>query len=262
MRRALLALALLGVASSASAQGPAPLSPSAPSNGVVFVPRYDFHLGADHLASADPRFVWDTNFGGEIDFLDYGYGRLRFAANYEAVLGEQFRAFDPNQGNYLLDLSSSWRVRGVEAAALFHHLSRHLSDRFKRDPDDWNMFGVAVARTFEGRAPLRVHGEALRVLLRSNVDYTWETDAGVGVRVPLRGRRVSAIAGGDLRLVGVNGTFDRGTQHGGRVEGGLRFEGERGAVELVLRGERRIDAYPLETAALSWFGAGFRFVSR
>ena len=63
--------------------------------------------------SDDPRFVWDTNFGGELDFVDYGLGRTTFAANYEAVLGEEFRRFDPNQGNYLLDLSTSARAHGV-----------------------------------------------------------------------------------------------------------------------------------------------------
>ena len=56
--RALIALAFLASASPAAAQ-----------NGVVFLPRYDFHLGADHLSNADPRFVWDTNFGGDLDVV-------------------------------------------------------------------------------------------------------------------------------------------------------------------------------------------------
>ena len=125
--RTLIALTLLACACPAAAQGT-----------VQFFPRYDFHLGAEHLSQDDPRFVWDTNFGGEMDLVDYGAGRATFAANYEAVLGNQFRAFDPNQGNYLLDLSSSVRLHGYEIAALLHHTSRHLSDRFKRLPVDWN----------------------------------------------------------------------------------------------------------------------------
>jgi hypothetical protein len=256
-RRLLFALAMLARVSLAAAQG------AAPSPGTVqFVPRYDFHLAAEHLSISDPRFVWDTNFGGDLDFVDYGFGRLTFAANYEAVLGNQFRAFDPNQGNYLLDLSSSVRAHGFEAAALFHHTSRHLSDRPKRIPVDWNMFGATIARqVHRGRLDVHASGDVLGVLLRSNVDYNWEANAGVNVRVPVRAH-VSTIAAGGLRLVGVNGTADRGTQHGGRIEGGLRFEGERGAIELILSGERRIDPYPLDTGTLSWFGAGFRFLSR
>ena len=108
---------------------------------------------------------------------------------------------------------------------------------------------------------VRAHGDVLGVLLKSTVDYNWEANGGVQVRVPLHSH-VGAIANAAVRLVGVDGSRNRGAQEGGRVEGGLRFEGERGAVEVFLARERRIDAYPLEMSALSWFSAGFRFVSR
>ena len=248
--RTLIALALLACGCPAAAQGT-----------VQFFPRYDFHLGAEHLSPDDPRFVWDTNFGGEMDFVDYGAGRTTFAANYEAVLGEQFRTFDPNQGNYFLDLSSSVRAHGYEMAALLHHTSRHLSDRFKQMPVDWNMVGVTAARgVTRGRTALQAYGDVLGVALHSNVDYTWEANAGVDARRQVY-KAVSAIGAGHLRLVGVDGSANRGTQHGERIEGGLRFEGQRGAIELLLTGERRIDPSPLEKATMSWFGAGFRFVS-
>jgi len=251
IRRTLIGLALLACASPAAAQGT-----------VQFFPRYDFHLGAEHLSQADPRFVWDANFGGEMDFVDYGVGRTTFVANYEAVLGEQLRAFDPNQGNYRLDLSSSVRTHGYEIAALLHHTSRHLSDRFKRIPVDWNMFGAAVGHDIRrGTIVIRPRGDLLGVLLTSNVDYRWEANGGVDVEVPVQ-PHISVIADANLRLVGVDGSRDRGTQTGSRVESGVRFEGTRGAIELFVAGERRIDAYPLETSSLSWLSAGFRFVSR
>ena len=50
----------------------------------------------------DPRYVWDADFGGELDIVDYGAGRVTFEANYQVVLGEEIRSFDPNQGNYIL----------------------------------------------------------------------------------------------------------------------------------------------------------------
>ena len=62
----------------------------------------------------------DASIDRILNFVDYGHGRVRFVANYEAVLGEELRNFDPNQGNYLLDLSASsasagsrrrWRTR-------------------------------------------------------------------------------------------------------------------------------------------------------
>jgi hypothetical protein len=251
IRRVICALALMAGASPAAAQ-----------NAVLFFPRFDFRMGADHLSGDDARFVWDANFGGEMDFVDYGRGRMTFAANYEAVLGEQFRRFDVNQGHYLLDYSTSLRVHGVEVVALFHHTSRHLSDRFKRDPVDWNMLGARVRHAASrGAMQIRTQGDVLGVLLKSNVDYNWEVNGGVSIRVPLR-PRISAISAGSARLVGVDGTRRRGTQHGARGEAGLRFEGQGGAIEVIVAAERRIDAFPLENSAMSWFSAGFRFVSR
>jgi hypothetical protein len=60
----------------------------------------------------------------------------------------------------------------------------------------------------------------------------------------------------------VDGT--RGTRHadGRRGEGGVRFTGRAGAVDLFVAGERRIDPYPLEFGVDTWFTAGFRFLSR
>lgn len=242
---------LLVCASPAHAQGP-----------VQFFPRYDFHLGAERLSQSDPRFVWDTNFGGEMDFVDYGLGRATFAANYEAVLGKEFRSFDPNQGNYLLDSSLSARVHGYELAAMLHHTSRHLGDRFKRVPVAWNMLGVtAVHDVRQGRLTMKPRAEILRAVQKSNVDYTWEMNGGADARFALR-PHVSIISAANARFVGVDGSSNRGTQKGGRLEGGLRLEGERGAIELVVAAERRIDAYPLDVSSLSWISAGFRFVSR
>ena len=229
---------------------------------IRFMPRYDFHLSADRLSSGDPRFVWDTNFGGEVDLVDYGIGRATFTGNFESVLGNEFRSFDPNQGNYLLDNSLSLREHGLEAAALFHHTSRHLSDRFKRAPVAWNMFGVRVQRAVAGRGiAIHVKGDLLRSLVKNNVDYDWEANSDVHVAVPLRAA-LSFVSAARLQLIGVDATQHRGTQTGGRAEAGVRFAGEKGAIELIVAAERRIDPYPLELSTLSWVSAGFRFVSR
>src|SRR5215813_12046652 len=171
-----------------------------------FIPRYDFHLSADHLSTDDARFVWDTNFGGEVDLVDYGVGRATFTGNFESVLGNQFREFDPNQGNYLLDGSMSWREKGTEVAALFHHTSRHLSDRFKRTPVAWNMLGARVRRDIAARkTTIQLKGDLLGVLLKSNVDYNWEAGGDVHIAVPLRSA-MSFITSGHLQLLGVDDT--------------------------------------------------------
>jgi hypothetical protein len=229
---------------------------------VSFLTRAALRLSAEHLGSADPRFVWDTNFGGEIDLIDYGAGRATFVANYQAMLGEELRAFDPNQGNYILALSASGRLPRVELALVFHHESRHLSDRPKVQPVDWNMLGGrAEAALVRGGTRLDLRADLRGVVQRSYVDYQWELDTG------LRGAHrlhagVLAIGAGGLRLIGVDGTRGRGTQTGYRGEGGVRFEGRGAAAELFAAIERRIDPYQLEFATVTWAIAGFRLLTR
>src|SRR5579872_5528329 len=111
-----------------------------------FMTRYDFHLSADALGIRDPRFSWDARFGGEIDVIDYGIGRVSTVIDYEAVLGDELRAFDPNQSLYTLEASSSVRLGQAELVGVFHHVSRHLSDRAKLFPIAWNIAGVRALR--------------------------------------------------------------------------------------------------------------------
>jgi hypothetical protein len=229
---------------------------------IQFMSRYQFRLGAEHLSGDDERFVWDTNFGGEVDLLDYGRGRATFVANYQAILGEEFRNFDPNQGNYILGGSVSMRFASVEVAGVFHHTSRHLSDRPKRPPVDWNMFGGRVrARTTRGALESDARLDIRGVVQKSFVDYRWELDGGVRnlYRVAPAFALVSEI---NLRLVGVDGTQDRGGQTGFRAEGGVRVDGRAGAIEVFVAAERRVDPYPLEFGTETWLMAGFRLVSR
>ena len=257
----LVAAGLLSLvcANRAFAQSSTP-DPSAPK--IEFLPRTQFHLSAEHLSSDDQRFVWDTNFGGEIDFVDYGFGRATFVGNYQAILGEQFRNFDPNQGNYTLEGSSSVRVGRLEIAAVFHHLSRHLSDRPKRFPVDWNMVGARLHTTATaGITHTDARVDWRGVVLHTYVDYKWELNAAVQ-NVHAFHPRVAAISGATLQLLGVDGTRGRGTQTGFRGEGGVRVTGRAGAVELFVAGERRVDPYPLDFTVDTWFSAGFRLLSR
>ena len=257
--RCLVIAFVLSVAAPAGAQdGDQPPAPVR----LRFMPRYDFHISADHLSTSDVRFVWDANFGGEVDVVDDGIGRATFIGNFETVMGNQLRNFDPNQGNYLLDSSLSLRGRGTEVAALFHHTSRHLSDRLNRVSVAWNMLGVRVQHDIVARkTTIRLKGDLRGALLKNHVDYNWETAGDVRVAVPLR-PALSFITSGRLQLLGVDGSQPRGTQTGSRAEAGVRIAGEKGAIELIVAAERRVDPYPLEFSTLNWISAGFRFVSR
>ena len=256
MRRALtMALVVLGSALPAAAQKRGP--------SVSFLPRSEFHMTAEHLSGIeDERFRWDANFGGELDLVDYTRGRLIFLANYEAVLGKEFQAFDPNQGNYTLEGVLTARVKQLEAGVVFHHLSRHLGDRDKTQPVDWNMVGGRVNHVFLANGTLvDVRGDLRWVIQHSFVDYDWELDTHVRVDRLLR-PSAGVFAAGGFRHIGVDGTAGRGDQNGFRGEGGFRFEGSGGAIELFIGAERRIDPYPLEFGTANWMTAGFRLMSK
>lgn len=235
---------------------------TAQTTDLTFLPRATFRLTGEHLSSDDARYVWDTRFAGELDVIDYGVGRATFLISYEAVLGEQLRAFDPNQGNYILAASASARAAGLELAGVFHHESRHLSDRIKIVPVDWNMLGGRVSKAVtSGRARMAGRADLRGVVQKSFVDYTWEFDLVMSSHLALR-PRVALISAVDLRVLGVDGSRNRSTQTGFRGEGGMRFEGKAGAAELFLAAERRIDPYPLEFSTVTWVSAGFRLLTR
>lgn len=257
--RAALAVAVLvcGV-SPARAQ---PAAPPDPPRRVEFLSRTDFLLSGEHLSSADRRYVWAASIGAEVDAADYRHGRVTLVAAYEVVLGEELRAFDPNQGNYVLGGSASVRRGAFEVAGVFHHESRHLADRAKRDPVDWNMVGARLAHRL-ARPGLRVASQvdARGVVLKSYVDYGWEIDARARLDASIS-PRVALLAAAAVRRLGVDGTRNRGGLSGFRGEAGVSLAGRTGAVELFAAFERRIDPYPLEFSTADWFTAGFRVVT-
>ena len=96
--------------------------------------------------------MWDTHWGADFDLVDYVKGRVSFLVDYQAVLGNEFRPFDPNQGNYMLEFSGSRRLGRTELVGAFHHVSRHLSDRPKRQAIAMNVLEGRVLRRFDVRA--------------------------------------------------------------------------------------------------------------
>lgn len=225
------------------------------------LPGYDFRIGLEHLSGDDPRFVWDAHYGGVIGLVRYRGIRLDMVADYEALLGSEYQPFDPLQGNYALGGSLGGEVGGLQIDMVMHHLSRHLGDRAKRDAIAWNMYGgrVRAART---RGALQLDGRALlrATTNKAFVDYDWEVETGLAGRYRIH-PRASVLGGAELRRIGVDGSRNRGDQTGFRVEGGMRFDGRAGDLELVVAFERRIDPYQLEFGTASWLTAGFRVVS-
>jgi hypothetical protein len=255
-----LVLAAAGPAAAQLPQRPLAEAPDAPR----FLPRYDFHLAAAMLADAsdDDRYSWDTHWGGGIDLVDYVAGRLSFYADYEAVLGNEFRPFDPNQGNYTLDAAGSVRAGRTELVGVLHHLSRHLSDRPKRQSIAMNALLLRALRHFApGTATVDLRAETGPVIARAEIDYTWQTAVDLIVRVPLRANAgLFARAFGEAYAVDGSLRGRRG-QQGGRLEGGVRVRGGGGALELFGGFEQVVDAHQLDFEPKRWVFLGFRVVN-
>ena len=249
-----------------------------------FFTRFDFHLTAAWLGDSPPvtpavpplsgpaaalyaaahRYSFDTHWGGSLDFFDYVLGRTALIIDYEALIGDEFRLFDPNQAIYTLEVSSSVRLGdNGEVAGIFHHVSRHLSDRANRQAVAWNAAGVRWLKQYSRpTTTLDVDAELTRVVARAFVDYNWIGELGLSLRRPLNGR-VAVFAQGAGRLFTVDGSVpNRGTQTGGVAEAGIRLRGTGGVLELFAGVEKRVDAYELEREPERWVLAGFRLLSR
>ena len=262
--RLLLVMALWAVsAARAGAQQPGPQPLAAPGDSPEFLTRYDFQLSGTALAIDDERFSWDTHFGGALDVIDYVRGRASIVADYQAVLGHQFRPFDPNQAYYTLEASGLVWTGPVELAGVFHHISRHLGDRPKRAAVAWNVLGARVLRQVSIRGTtLGVRAGAGRILQHALVDYSWTADLDLVVRRSLT-ERVGVYARGSGDLFSIDSSSSsRDTQKEGRIEAGVRLNGGAGAIELFAGYERRVDADPFERLPLQWALAGFRLVNK
>jgi hypothetical protein len=264
IRAALAACLLLFAAVRAAAQIPQPVVAPAPPEP-AFLPRYEFHMTTYKFTIDDPqqRFDWDAHFGGSVDLVDYVVGRAALAVDYETVLGNEQRPFDPNQDAYTLEGSVSARAGGAEIVAVFHHLSRHLTDRPKLFAVAWNTMGGRLL--YQGRAAdttIDIDLDIGKVIQHSFVDYTWIRQLGVQVRHPVTSRAGVFFRGNGQLFATDDKLTDRGRQPGGFAEAGLRVEGAAGALEIFAGVERRVDAYPTERTARQWGLAGFRLISR
>jgi len=242
-----------------------------PPAGPEFFSRFDFHMSVESLSppkdtpaeQADERFSWDTHFGGSFDVLDLVFARAGAVVDFDAVEGSELRPFDPNQGNYTLEAFVSGRVGSSEVAAIFHHVSRHLSDRPKLQAVAWNELGARVLHRFAtDAATVDIDARGGYAIQHSFVDYTWLGEANVLVRHAVS-PRVGIFGNGRAQLFGVNDAVAaRGTQFGFLADGGVRLGGHGGAVELYLGYEKRVDAYPLDRVSQHWGLAVLRLVSR
>lgn len=238
-----------------------PVSAVPPS--LAFLPRFDFAISLASLASSDPRFSYDGRASADFDVVDYVKGRTSVFAQYQVVMGNQLRAFDPNQGNYTFEGSSSWRLGRAEVAGVFHHLSRHLSDRPNIQSVAFNAVGGRVMYHFNrGRTGTDVRADVEKVIQHAFLDYSWTAQMRAVVRRPIK-PRLAIFGRTAFETYGVDPAIaQRSQQNGGRVEGGLLINGARAAVEVYAGWEQVVDAYPLERAFQRFSFIGFRLEAK
>lgn len=241
-----------------------PVTPPAPAPG--FFTGYTFHMNAASMQGgndAQDAFDWDADFGGDLDLVDYGRGRVNFLANYQVILGNQYRVFDPNQGNYTLEVSSSLYAGRTEIAGVFHHISRHLSDRPKIFAIAWNEAALRVSRPIEaGRWHGAIQGAIGRMTERAYVDYVWQAEGDARAQYNFN-RHVAATAAASVTTIGVDPSVaGRSRLTGASAEGGLKLIGTHGALELFAAVDRRIDADPIDRQTRTFGLFGFRLLSQ
>ena len=245
----------LGVPSAAAAQ-----------HATGFLTRGEFYMLWARMAADDPRFDHQGRFNLDADLADYGSGRLILEADYEAFLGGERRTFDLNQGTYRFELDLTKRTKAAEFGAFFAHASRHVVDRENPDAISWNVFGARVRRKwdFEDGASVNARFELGRAWEQAFVDYEWISQARATLRHPLAPHKhVSLLLEGSGVLIWTDpALYGRERTCGGRVEGGIRFEGRRGAIEIFTAYERRIDGYPLDQSKVRMWSLGFRVLTR
>src|SRR5436190_14983916 len=258
-RVAIAAFATFMAISPAAAQQPQAIT-EAPA-GAAFLPRFDFNMSAAKLGYPDQRFSWDVHWAGDFDLFDYVYGRVGFIGDYQALLGSEYRPFDPYQSNYLLEATGSMRSGKTEVLGVLSHVSRHIGDRFKPVAVAENSLGPRVMRRFTYRdKTFEVRGDMRKVIARAYVDYTWFSSADLIVRSDLRpkvglyGRAFGQTIAVDQTIAG------RDRQSGGRLEAGRDWRGTKGDMELFFGAERIVDADQLDRLPRHWAFIGFRLL--
>lgn len=258
--RLVLTLAWLSLPAAAAAQVPRLLVPAASTD---FLSRFDYLLAIETLSGDDPQFQWDADFCGEFDIVGGPRGRVSALFNYEAILGEELQPFDPNQGNYAIELVGGGRWGRAEAAVVFHHTSRHLGDRAKTFGIAWNHLGAQVTWTEVGdRQAWQVQGRLVKTVMADGVDYVLDASGNVLYERDLRPRlavvaRASAIA----RTIEETPFHPAETQLGGRAEVALRVRGGAAHLEFHAGVERRVEAAIFTRGTKTWALMGLRVMS-
>ena len=217
-------------------------------------------LEAARYDPAEADFAWVGWIGAHLNLVENGPWALYFAPNVESVLGHRVRSFEAVQANYSLEVGIHRRFSRVRLSPFFHHVSRHILDRDKRQAVDWNFLGARLdgpwPEKWNRRGAFAV--SLAGATLASAVEYNWEARASADIDLVRKGNRGLFLLA-DVRHVGAAATpeFPRSQLTDVRAEAGFRYWQDTSQFSLFVAYERRndvlVDRALLRTRALFGF---------
>ena len=215
-------------------------------------------MGARY-APAERDFQWDAWIGGGVGLLRARGVTLFGTADVETLIGNERRAFDANQANYHLDVGLKRPLRGLQAALIFNHVSRHAADRPKPEAVDWNDLKVQLSGPF-AKERARFLVSVGHTTFTSLVTYRFEAIGRIDVDIV---RRPWGEAYFSARLRGVTTEPTPEFQRDGFVdvnaEGGIRLHRGARTFHLFVGYEHRNDVFLVVPGLRDRALFGFRF---
>jgi hypothetical protein len=235
--------------------------PQLPAQDAELLSGASLHLEAARYAPADAQFGWTGWIGAGAELFRYERVAVYFTADLETILGSERRAFDANQVSYHLEPGARVRLGDSDLTFCLHHVSRHLIDRPKTQPVDWNILLLRAAGPLPAGSPLPGRftfsvGHTTEVSL---VGYGWEVVASVRADIVRRlwGGAYTALLG---RLVTTEDSprFPRGNFVDFTAEGGVDLPRGGRRLDLFVAFQHRNDVFLLVPGSWNRALLGFR----
>lgn len=215
---------------------------AAPARAAEVFPDASVRLEATRYIPTESEQQWLGWIGGGATLVRSGGASFWGRAEVETILGHVIRPFEATQANYHLSFGLRLDAGRLHLVPFFRHVSRHYIDRPKTQAVDWNVVGLEASGPVGDR--VRVLASLGRTTQASLPGYEWEARAAAEAAVWQQGG-ASALLRGALRLVTVReqDTLPRGDFADWTLEGALRWENDRRALEAFVSAEKRNDVF-------------------
>lgn len=236
-----------------------------PGSALKFLSALTPQFEAARYEPAEVDFAWVGWIGGHVNLAEKGPWAVFFAPDVETILGHRLRSFEAVQANYSLEVGVHRTLNRLRVSPFFHHVSRHVQDRDKRQAVDWNFLGARL----DGPWPEKWKREGAFAVsfgmatLASAVEYNWELRGSADIDIVHKGARALFVLA-DVRHVGAAATpeFPRDHLTDVRLETGFRYWQPASQFALFAAYERRNDVLVEKGSVRTRALFGFRIRGR